>query len=146
MRCSAPCNSCTPSITIRSVPAPSIFAPILLRKFARSTTSGSHAAPSMTVTPSERTAAIITLSVPSTVGPYFPFMSICAARSLGAKTLISPPSTRTAEPRPSKPFRCRSIGRSPMTQPPGNATLASLHLPSNGPRTQTDARIFRTTS
>ena len=54
------------------VPAPSIFAPILLRKFARSTTSGSHAAPSMTVTPSANTAAIITLSVPRTVGPNFP--------------------------------------------------------------------------
>ena len=65
---------------------------------------------------------------------------------MGAKTLMSPPSTRTAEPKASKPFKCKSIGRSPMTQPPGKATLASLHRPSNGPRTQTDARIFRTTS
>ncbi len=66
---------------MRSVPAPSIFAPILLRKFARSTTSGSHAAPSMTVTPSASTAAIITLSVPSTVGPNLPCMlDLCPAQ------------------------------------------------------------------
>jgi hypothetical protein len=46
--------SFTPSITIREVPAPSILAPILLRKFARATTSGSHADRSH----------LITLSVP----------------------------------------------------------------------------------
>ena len=42
--CSAPCSSFTPSMMMRRVPAPSIFAPMALRKFARSTTSGSAAA------------------------------------------------------------------------------------------------------
>ena len=144
--CSAPCNSFTPSIIKRRVPAPSIFAPILFRKSARSQTSGSAAAPSITVVPSARTAAIITLSVPRTVGPNFPRKLMTAPFNFGAKTLTSPPSTRTAAPRASNPFRCKSIGRSPMTQPPGRATVASLHRPKSGPSTQTDARILRTTS
>ena len=33
-----------------------------------------------------------------------------------------------------------------MTQPPGIETVASLQRPKSGPSTQTDARIFRTTS
>ena len=51
------------------LPAPEIFAPMAFRNFARSTTSGSHAALSMTVTPAASVAAIITLAVPSTVDP-----------------------------------------------------------------------------
>ena len=67
MRCSAPASALTPSIVIVSLPAPSMFAPIALRQFARSTTSGSRAAFSMTVVPSARQAAIIRFSVPVTV-------------------------------------------------------------------------------
>jgi hypothetical protein len=48
---------------------PVILAPIWLRKFARSVTSGPQAADSMTVVPLAKQAAIITLSVPSTVEP-----------------------------------------------------------------------------
>ena len=59
-------------MVIVGLPAPEICAPIALRKFARSTTSGSHAALSMTVTPSASVAAIITLAVPSTVEPARP--------------------------------------------------------------------------
>ena len=33
-----------------------------------------------------------------------------------------------------------------MTQPPGKATVDSLQRPSEGPSTQTEARILRTTS
>src|SRR5579883_2310701 len=50
-----------------SVPAPWIFAPIATRQLARSTTSGSRAAFSMTVSPSASVAAIIRFSVPVTV-------------------------------------------------------------------------------
>src|SRR5216117_4057671 len=146
MSCSTPCNSFTPSMIKRRVPAPSILAPILFRKFARSTTSGSWAAPSITVVPSASTAAIMTLSVPRTVGPNFPRKLITAPRNFGAKTFILPPSTRTAAPSASKPFSCKSIGRSPMTHPPGIDTVASLQRPSSGPSTQTEARILRTTS
>ena len=110
---------------MRRVPAPSIFAPILLRKLARSTTSGSAAAPSMTVSPSARTAAIITLSVPRTVGRTLPRKLIDAARRLPAKDF----DVATLDAiRPHRalqiPSDARSIGRSPMTHPPGSETVA----------------------
>src|SRR5215468_5386688 len=57
-----------------------------------------RAAPSITVVPSDRTAAIITLSVPSTVGPNLPHRFTTAPVNFGANTLMSPPSTRTADP------------------------------------------------
>ncbi len=66
-RCRAPDSSCTPSISIRSVPAPSIRAPISTSRRARSLTSGSRAAFTMTVVPSASAAAIIRFSVPVTV-------------------------------------------------------------------------------
>ncbi len=52
---------------MRLVPAPSIFAPIFVRQAARSVTSGSRAAFSMTVVPCARTAAIRAVCVPPTV-------------------------------------------------------------------------------
>ncbi len=52
---------------MRGVPAPEIFAPILLRQSARSTTSGSQAALSITVVPWASEAAIIAVWVPPTV-------------------------------------------------------------------------------
>src|SRR6186997_392479 len=54
-------------MTIVSVPAPRILAPMALRKSARSTTSGSRAAFSITVSPSASVAAITRFSVPVTV-------------------------------------------------------------------------------
>ena len=54
-------------ITILSVPAPFIFAPMAQRKLARSTTSGSRAAFSSMVSPEASVAAIIKFSVPVTV-------------------------------------------------------------------------------
>ena len=62
--------------------------------------SGSAAAPSMVVVPFASTAAIITLSVPSTVGPCLPRMLIWVPRNDSAKTRTSPPSTRTIAPSP----------------------------------------------
>ena len=38
------------------------------------------------------------------------------------------------------------MGRSPMTHPPGSATVASFSRPSSGPSTHTLARILRTMS
>ena len=66
--CTAPFNSLTPSIRITSVPAPRILAPILFKKVAKSTISGSSAAFSMIVFPSAKVAAIITFSVAPTLG------------------------------------------------------------------------------
>ena len=59
-------NRATPSITTRSVPAPSIFAPMAVRQAARSEISGSRAAFSNTVVPWARLAAIIRFSVAPT--------------------------------------------------------------------------------
>jgi len=63
----APCSRSTPSTTMRSVPAPEIFAPIAPRQRARSTISGSRAAFSSVVVPEASVAAIIRFSVPVTV-------------------------------------------------------------------------------
>ena len=49
------------------LPAPSICAPIAIRQWARSTTSGSCAAFSMIVVPCASVAAIMMFSVPVTV-------------------------------------------------------------------------------
>ena len=70
--CSAPCNSLTPVMVTVGLPTPESLAPIAVRNFARSTTSGSHAALSIIVTPSASTAAIMALAVPSTVEPARP--------------------------------------------------------------------------
>src|SRR2546430_10776527 len=51
---------------------------------------------SITVVPSASAAAIITLSVPRTVGPNLPRKLITAPVNFGANTLMLPPSTRTA--------------------------------------------------
>ena len=67
MRWLAPCNFSTPVMLMVSLPSPEIFAPIARRQFARSTTSGSRAAFSSTVTPSASAAAIIRFSVPVTL-------------------------------------------------------------------------------
>ncbi len=64
---SAPCNDCTPSIVMTSVPAPYIFAPMAIKQWARSTISGSRAAFSRMVVPAAKVAAIIRFSVPVTV-------------------------------------------------------------------------------
>ena len=95
----------TPSIVIRGVPAPVIFAPIALRKFARSTTSGSHAAHSMTVVPLASAAADMTLAVPSTVEPKLPPRKISAPVSLSARAMMSPPSRSITAPSASSPRR-----------------------------------------
>ena len=66
-RWTAPASSGTPWISMRPVPMPSNRAPIAARSTARSPTSGSRAAFSITVTPSARAAAIMRFSVPVTV-------------------------------------------------------------------------------
>ena len=63
-----PLSFFTPSMTMTSVPAPHIFAPIACKKRARSTISGSRAAPRKTVSPSAMTAASSTFSVAPTLG------------------------------------------------------------------------------
>jgi hypothetical protein len=64
--CSAPCSRSTPWIVSVEVPMPSIRAPILVRQLARSATSGSRAAFSITVSPFARVAAMRALWVAPT--------------------------------------------------------------------------------
>ena len=64
----APCIFSTPLIIIVSVPAPLTFAPILFRRFAKSTISGSRAAFSSVVVPSASVAARIRFWVAPTDG------------------------------------------------------------------------------
>ena len=147
--CSAPCSSfdaleCGSGWCRR----PRSSRPSALRKLARSTTSGSAAAPSMTVCPSASTAAIITLSVPSTVEPCFPRMSMTAPRSprlaerLDVAGLDAQPGRRAPRIRAGAG---RSVGRRSRIRP-GSDTGASFMRASSGPITQTEARILRTRS
>ena len=135
-------------MVMRLVPAPSICAPIPMRKLARSTTSGSQAADSMMVVPFAKTAAIIMLSVPNTVGPCLPRRSTSSPTRPPSGAIMSmlPPSISIIAPSARRPFRWRSTGRSPMTHPPGSETFALPRRPRSGPITQIDARILRTSS
>ena len=66
--CLQPWSFSTPFIFTMDVPAPLTSAPILFKKFAKSTISGSQAALSIIVSPSAKTAAIIIFCVAPTLG------------------------------------------------------------------------------
>ena len=142
--CSQPCSACTPSITIRDVPAPSICAPIATRQAARSTISGSIAAFSSTVVPSANAAAISTFSV----APTLTISNTCLApfKRPALRALMKPWSTLISAPSACSPLMCRSTGREPIAQPPGSETSASPCFASSGPSTSTEARMVLTSS
>ena len=133
---------------MRGEPSPRIRAPIASRHPPRSTTSGSQAAPWITVVPRASTAAIITLAVPSTDEPAAPprYISEPTRPSAGASATTSPWHTSSVAPRARMPFRCRSMGRTPMTQPPGWLTVARRVRARSGPSTATEPRMRRTFS
>ena len=110
---------------------------------ARSTTSGSRAAFSMTVSPSARQAAIIRFSVPVTVT-----MSVTMRAPLSrlARATTKPASMSICAPIACRPLICWSTGRWPMAQPPGSDTLASPKRASSGPSTRMEARMVLTSS
>lgn len=107
-----------------------MFAPILFRKFAKSTICGSLAAFSIVDIPSANTVASIAFIVAptDTISKYIwlPF-------NFFAFTSIFPCSASTVAPSNSKAFMCWSIGLAPSLHPPGIPTTACLHLPSNAP-------------
>ena len=86
--CDAPESSSTPSMTIRGLPSPVILAPMERKRRATSTTSGSHAAPSITVRPLARVAAHMTFSVAPTLEPLGPPRKIVAPVSRSALTVM----------------------------------------------------------
>ena len=120
----------TPLIFITSVPAPLIFAPILLRKLATSTTCGSFATFSIIVSPSAMAAASITLIVAPTLTTS---KKICVPFKHSVSAIIFPCSMQTSAPNARNPLRCWSIGLLPILQPPGKATSARWCLPSSAP-------------
>ena len=98
-----PCSLLPPVMRITSVPAPFTCAPIMLRKFAVSTTCGSFAAFEIMVLPSAQTAASIMFIVAptDTTSKY-----ISAPTSLSAFAVIMPRCMLTSAPSARKPFIC----------------------------------------
>ncbi len=139
----APCSRSTPWITSRSVPIPSIRAPIATSRCARSLTSGSRAAFSITVSPSARVAAISRFSVPVTV---IMSVTIRAPFRRVARASMKPCSRLISAPIACRPLMCWSTGRAPIAQPPGSDTFASPKRARSGPSTRIDARIVLTSS
>jgi hypothetical protein len=115
---------------------------------ASAITSGSRAAHSITVSPRASVAAIIRLAVPSTVLPADERSATRAPRSppAGASASSTPPCIVMRAPSASIARTCRSTGRGPNTQPPGNGTRARPRRASSGPSTQIEARMRRTIS
>ncbi len=111
-----PDNFCTPSIVITGVPAPEILAPHELRKSAKATISGSIAALIICDVPGIKLASIIIDSVPVTL--ILEKTTVPACKSLPSKLY---PSARlvTLMPNFLYPSIKKSIGRLPITQPPG---------------------------
>ena len=140
---SAGTSSSTPSISIVAVPAPITCAPMRSRNAARSVTSGSRAAFSITVVPLASTAAHIRFSVAPTLGNSSTTRAPCSASQ---RACTNPCATSTSAPIDSRPRRCMSTLRLPMLSPPGSATRASPQRASNGPSTLNDARMRVTSS
>jgi len=124
-----------------SVPAPRIFAPIVFRKLARSTISGSFATFSRIVWPLARAAAIMMFSVAPTLGKSRYILE--PLRRLH-DPLIKPCSNLILAPKASNPLICKSIGRLPILHPPGSAISALWNLASNGPNNRFEALSFFT--
>ena len=140
---SADRSSSTPSIWIVELPAPTTCAPMRSRNAARSVTSGSRAAFSITVVPLASTAAHMRFSVAPTLGNS---SSMREPWSMSARACTKPCSTDTSAPIDSRPRRCMSTLRLPMLSPPGSATRASPQRASSGPSTLNDARMRVTSS
>src|SRR6266568_4987611 len=136
--CSAPPSSGTPSTTSRSVPMPSMRAPILPSSWHRSWTCGSRAALKISVRPWARTAASRMFSVPVTVGRSKTMRaprrrSACATSSLADSVMVAPIWR--------SPRRCCSTRRTPMSSPPGRGSRALPKRPINAPSSRMVARM-----
>src|SRR6266581_795404 len=141
--CSAPPSSRTPSTTRRSVPMPSMRAPILTRRRHRSCTCGSRAALKISVRPSASTAARRMFSVPVTVGRS---KTIRSPRSRSTSATISVADSSIRAPIWRRPRRCCSTRRAPMSSPPGRGRRAWPNRPSSAPSSTIVARIRRPSS
>ena len=121
-----------------------MLAPIAARQLAKSTTSGSLAAFSITVTPSAKLAAMMTFSVPVTLtGSKIIFAPFSLPFTFA---LIFPSSMSISAPIALIASMCKLTGRLPIAHPPGKATVACPNFASNGPKTKIEALMVFTNS
>ena len=104
-------------MTTTGVPAPVMRAPQAFKKAARSSTSGSQAAPRSTVVPWAQAAAISSVSVAPTLGSRSVKSAPCS-RPARRNTTASAANSICA-PMAARPSRWISTGRGPSRQPPG---------------------------
>ena len=107
---------------------------------ARSATSGSLAAFSMTVVPLARTAAISRLSVAVWLG-YSRTTRVPTSRPPGTVPRTSPCEDSKRAPIALSPLMWKSMGRSPKSSPPGSGIRTAPQRARSRPRTTTDARM-----
>ena len=138
--CRAGRSDSTPSISMREVPAPRTTAPMSHSMEARSATSGSFAAFSITVVPLASTAAMSRLSVAVWLG-YSRTTRVPTRRPPGTVPRTSPWDDSKRAPMAVRPVRWKSIGRSPKSSPPGSGTRTDPQRARRSPRTTTEARI-----
>ena len=130
-----------PSISIVVVPAPVIRAPAALSHSATFTISGSIAQFFKTVFPVPKTAAIINVSVPPTDWILKKSSVLCIPEGTEIEYVRSSTKSTTA-PIFLYPSINRSIGRVPITQPPGAGNVTLPKRDRSGPVSTTDERIF----
>ena len=94
--------------------------------------SGSRAAFSMIVLPLALTAASITLIV-APMETISKKIRSPVKPSSSVRKYMAPCSLVTFAPSASKPLICKSIGRGPKKQPPGNPTTPSPNFANNAP-------------
>ena len=133
-------SSSTPSISMREVPAPRTEAPMSHSIAARSATSGSLAAFSITVVPLASTAAMSRLSVAVWLG-YSSTTRVPTSRPPGTVPRTSPWEDSKRAPMALRPLMWKSIGRAPKSSPPGRGTRTAPQRARRRPRTTTDARM-----
>ena len=139
IRCSAPPSLSRPCTVITFEPMPSICAPILTSRRARSWTCGSQAALPIVVGPGVNAAAISAFSVAITEGSS---MNIPHGFRPPAGASISiQRSPSTPAPMSRKASRCGSSRRRPMKSPPGGGIRAWPKRARSGPASRNEARI-----
>ena len=100
---------------MRELPSRFSSKPAPFKKAMRSSISGSRAGFTKIVSPSAPQAAMRRFSVAPTLG-YSRAISVPFGRP---RQRMRPDASSTRTPMALSPFRCRSTGRLPMSQPPG---------------------------
>ncbi len=134
-----PCSRSTPVMWITRLSSTEMIAPIFCSTAIRSTISGSVAALRSSVTPSARTAVKRTCSVDPTLG----YGSVIfVPRSFWGASMCRPSGRlSTTAPKARSASRWKSIGRSPIRQPPRSGMKAWPIRCSSGPHSRIGMRL-----